>query len=124
MAPQDRAAVLSPINDSSVQQALGKILEPLAPEESEAERMGSLLNAFREQAEIRNLVAEASVKVEDALPPKDLESALKRLRFDSLVKREGELNEQIRAAEQAGDSQAGDALLMELMELRRQRAQI
>ena len=86
--------------------------------------MGSLLNAFREQAEIRNLVAEASVKVEDALPPKDLESALKRLRFDSLVKREGELNEQIRAAEQAGDSQAGDALLMELMELRRQRAQI
>jgi hypothetical protein len=81
-----------------------------------------LLNVFRETPEIRNLVAEASLKVEDELPPKDLDSALKRLRFDSLVKKEAELRERINQAEQTGDAQAGDSLLLELMEVRRQRA--
>ncbi|MGZ3706924.1 MAG: DNA primase, partial [Bdellovibrionota bacterium] len=120
---QDRVAALSPVDDPGVQQALNKILEPLQPEETEGARIGNLLNVFRDQPEIRNLVAEASMKVDDVLPAKDLESALKRLRFDSLVKKEAELKEQITKAEQAGDASASDALLLELMEVRRQRAQ-
>lgn len=122
LATPDRVAALSPVEDPGVQQALSKILEPLAPGETEGERIGNLLNVFRDTPEIRNLVAEASLKVEDELPPKDLDSALKRLRFDSLVKKEAELRERITQAEQAGDAQAGNSLLLELMEVRRQRA--
>ena len=123
LATPDRVTALSPVEDPGVQQALSKILEPLLPGETEGERVGNLLNVFRDTPEIRNLVAEASFKVEDVLPPKDLDSALKRLRFDSLVKKEAELKERIKQAELEGDAQASDSLLLELMEVRRQRAQ-
>jgi DNA primase len=123
MAPSDRAAVLTPVDDPGVMEALSKILEPLQPQETEGERIGGLLDAFRDQPEIRNLIAEASAKGDDVLPPKDLESSLKRLRFESLVRKEAELREKITKAEQAGDAQGTDALLVELTEVRRQRAQ-
>jgi DNA primase catalytic core len=123
MPAQERAVVLTPVDDPGVQQALSKILEPLQPNETEGERIGTLLNAFREQPDIRNLVAEASMRSDDELPQKDLESSLKRLRLESLVKREAEIREKISKAEIAGDAQAGDALLAELTAVRRQRAQ-
>jgi DNA primase len=123
LAPPDRVAALSPVEDPGVQQALSKILEPLLPGETEGERVGNLLNVFRDTPEIRDLVAETAFKVEGELPPKDLDSALKRLRFDSIVKKEAELKERIKQAELEGDAQASDSLLLELMEVRRQRAQ-
>jgi hypothetical protein len=39
------------------------------------------------------------------------------------VKKEAELKERIKQAELEGDAQASDSLLLELMEVRRQRAQ-
>ena len=92
MSPEERAEVLVPVDDPGVREALSKILEPLQPNESDGERIGGLLNAFREQPEIRNLVAEATMRFGDELPPKDLESSLKRLRFESLDRKSTRLN--------------------------------
>ncbi|HEY8279853.1 MAG TPA: DNA primase [Bdellovibrionota bacterium] len=121
--PQNCMAVLAPIDDAGIQQTLGKVLEPLAPEETEGQRVGSLLNVFRDQPDIRNLLAEVSMEAEDELPAKDLESALRRLKEESLKKRAFELQERIHQAEAKGDMQTSEALLLELTELRRQRAQ-
>jgi DNA primase len=122
MPAADLAAVLSQVDDLGIQQALNKILEPLQPGATEAERVSELLSVFREQPEIRNLIAEATLKLDDALLAADLEGALKRLKEESLKKRAADLQERIRQAEQSGDAQASEALLLELMELRRQRA--
>lgn len=121
MPAPDLAAVLSQVDDLGIQRALNKILEPLQPSETDGDRVSGLLNVFQEQPEIRNLIAEASMKLDDSLPS-DLEGALKRLREESLKKRAADLQEKIRKAEESGDAQASEALLQELTELRRQRA--
>ncbi len=122
MPTSELAAVLSQVDDAGIQQALNKILEPLQPDETDGERVSGLLNVFRERPEIRNLIAEATMKLDDSMPPADLEGALKKLREESLKKKAADLQEQIRKAEESGDSQASEALLQELTELRRQRA--
>ena len=122
MPASDLTTVLSQVDDVGIQQALNKILEPLQPHETDGERVSGLLNVFQEQPEIRNLIAEASMKLDDAFPS-DLEGALRRLREDSLRKRAADLQERIRKAEESGDAQASESLLQELTELRRQRAQ-
>lgn len=123
MQPSDLSVVLSLVDDAAIQQALNNILEPLQPQETEAERVGNLLNVFREQADLRNLIAEATMKADDELPSIDLETALKKLRLESLVKKETELKQLIAKAEKDGDTRASDAFLVELTEVRRQRAQ-
>ncbi len=122
LQPENFAAVLSLVIDVDVQRALNKILEPLQPQETEAERIGSLLNVFREQPDLRNLIAEATMKADDTLPSIDFETALKRLKDESLKKRALDLQERINKAD-ASDPQANETLLLELTELRRQRAQ-
>ncbi len=119
---QDRVVVFAQVDDPDIQRALVKILEPLQPQETEGERVSGLLNAFREQSDLRNLIAEATMKLDDALPAKDLEGALKRLKEEFLKKRAAELQERINQAETSGDAKASEALLLELMDLRRQRA--
>jgi DNA primase catalytic core len=120
---QDPGVVLAFVDEGGIQQALSKILEPLQPQETDAERINGLLSVFREQPEIRNLISEATMGQDGNLPAKDLEGALRRLREESLKKRAGELQRQIDEAEKRGDSNTSDRLLMELTELRRQRAQ-
>jgi len=122
MLPLDLTAVLSQVDDVGIQQALKKILEPLHPGTTESERVSELLNVFRDQPEIRNLVAEATLKLNDTLPAADFEGALKRLKEESLKKRAADLQERIRKAESSGDAGSSEALLLELMDLRRQRA--
>ncbi len=119
----DLAAVLSLVDDVGIQQALNKILEPLSPPETESDRVSGLLNVFRELPEIRNLIAEATLKLDDAVFVANLEGALKKLKDESLKKRAADLQERIKKAEESGDAQLSEALLLELMELRRQRAQ-
>lgn len=125
----DLATVLSQVDDVGIQQALNKILEPLQPHESDGERVSGLLNVFRDQPEIRNLIAEATLKPDDTIPaagPENLEEALKgalkRLKEEFLKKKAADLQERLRKAEESGDHQASEALLQELTELRRQRA--
>ncbi len=124
MPTSELSVVLSLVDDAAIQQAIQKILEPLQPQETEAERIGNLLNFFREQSDLRNLIAEATMKADDELPSIDLETALKKLRLESLVKKEAELKERIAKAEKESDLQASDALLLELTEVRRLRAQM
>lgn len=121
MPAPDLATVLSQVDDVGIQRALNKILEPLQPSETDGDRVSGLLNVFQEQPDIRNLIAEASMKLDDSLPS-NLEGALRRLREESLKKRAADLQEKIRKAEEGGDAQASEALLQELTELRRQRA--
>jgi DNA primase len=121
MPLSDHAMILSQVDDVGIQQALSKILEPLKPDENDSERVSGLLNVFQELPEIRNLIAEATMKLDDAFPS-NLEGALRRLREDSLKKRAADLQIKIRKAEESGDSQASELLLQELTELRRQRA--
>lgn len=123
MPASDLAVVISQVDDIGIQQALSKILEPLPPDQSEGERVSSLLNVFRDQPEIRNLIAEATMKLDDSQLAQDLDGALKRLKEESLKKKAADLQERIKKAEESGDSQTSEALLLELMDLRRQRAQ-
>jgi DNA primase catalytic core len=123
MPPQDRAGVLKPVDDPSVMEALSKILEPLSPGETDGERIGGLLDTFRDQPELRDLVAGSASEPEVGFPPKDLESSLSRLREEGLRKLEAEAREELAAAEKAGDTQAADAALAKLTDVRRQRAQ-
>jgi len=122
MPAQDLAAVLSLVDDIGIQQALYKILEPLSPIETEGERIGGLLNVFRDQPEIRNLIAEATLKLDDNALAANLEGALRRLEEEFLKKKAVELQERIKKAEVSGDAPTSEALLLELMELRRRRA--
>jgi DNA primase len=124
MQPQDLSVVLSIVDDAAIQQALNKILEPLQPQETEAERIGTLLDVFREQSDLRNLIAEAAMKSDDELPAIDFETALKKLKLEALVKKELELKELISKAEASGDAQKSEGLLQELTDVRRRRAQI
>lgn len=122
MPAQDLAAVLSLVDDVGIQQALNKILEPLSPIETEGERVSGLLNVFRDQPEIRNLIAEATLKLDDNVLAANLEGALRKLEEEFLKKKAVELQERLKKAEESGDAPTSEALLLELMELRRRRA--
>lgn len=124
MQSEQLTTLLSSVDESAVREAIQKIIEPLTSGQTDAERIGELLNMFRDQPDLRNLIAEATMKAASEVPSMDLETALKKLKLESLVRREAELRSLISQAEKAGDAPTSDALLQELTEIRRQRAQI
>jgi DNA primase len=115
--------VLSYVHDPGIKAVLEKILEPLQAGESEEERTQEALELSRGQPELRSIWSEALVRIEEALPDSELEAALARLKDESMKRQAAELQQKIDEAEKKGDTAASGALLMELMELRRQRAQ-
>ncbi len=115
--------VLSFVEDPAIRFALNKILEPLRQEEREEDRIRELQSAVHDQPAMRNLLAEVSMKWDDSMPAKDLESALARLKDEALKNRAGDLQKKIDEAERSGDADKSESLLLELMDLRRQRIQ-
>jgi DNA primase catalytic core len=113
--------VLSYVNSPHIQLALAKILEPLQAGETEGARLQRLQDEIREVPELRNVLAEALVTLDEVLPVRELEDAIHRLKDDALKGKLDELQERLKQAVQAGDTQTADALLKELTEVRRQR---
>lgn len=120
---QGNDSVLPLIENPDFRLVLEKILEPLAPGQSEEEHVEEALEALRDQPRLRGLFAESTLRWDDELLSADLDGALARLREDGLKRKATALQREIEEAEQAGDGARSEALLVQLMELRRQREQ-
>jgi DNA primase len=120
---RDQVSVLSLVENPAVRSVFAKILEPLRSGESDEDRIRELQESFRDQAELRNIIAEAMMKWDEPLLEKELDGAMARLREESLRNRAADLQRKIDEAERGGDSGATEVLLQELIELRRQRLQ-
>ena len=118
---RDSGEVLPHVTNPNIRQALTKLLDPLKADESEENRLQQLQDEMREVPELRNLLAEALVKLDDEPPARELEDAIHRLKDEALKRRATELQERINEADRTGDTAASEAMLRELMELRRQR---
>jgi hypothetical protein len=101
------------------------LLEPLRSGESNEERIQEVLEGTRESPQIRNILSEAMVKTEEALPESELDALLARLKDDFMKRKAAALNEKIREAQSRGDNEASKVFFQELMELElnRKRAQ-
>jgi DNA primase len=115
--------VLPFIQDDGFKTVLAKILEPLPPGQGEDERIQEALEGLRDQPRLRSFLSECTMRGDDGIPSNDLEAALTRLRDVSLKIRATALQAQIDEAERSGDGARSEALLLELLDLRRQRAQ-
>lgn len=115
--------VLPFLQDDGFKTVLAKILEPLPPGQGEDERIREALESLRDQPRLRSFLAESTIRGDDGLPSNDLDAALNRLRDESLKRKAADLQHQIDEAERSGDGARSEALLMELLDLRRQRAQ-
>jgi DNA primase catalytic core len=121
----DPDLVLPSIEDSGIRATLAGLLEPLRAGESNEERIQEVLEGTRENPQIRNILSEAMVKTEEALPESELDALLARLKDDFMKRKAATLNEKIREAQSRGDNEAGKVFFQELMELElnRKRAQ-
>lgn len=120
----DPGAILPMVGDSEIRNALAKILEPLAAGEVESERLQDILEAAREQPQLRNILNEALMKADDQpVPESELEALLARMKDESIKRQAVELQRRIDEAEERGDAEATGSLLRQLMDLRRTRAQ-
>lgn len=115
--------VLPFLQDEGFKTVLAKILEPLSPGQGEDERIQEALESLRDQPRLRSFLSECTMRGDDGIPSNDLEAALTRLRDVSLKFRAAGLQAQIDEAERSGDGAKSEALLLELLDLRRQRAQ-
>lgn len=120
---QDANTVLPLLDDPEIARVLGEYLLPLQSGESEDARIAQLNESVRDRPVLRNLFAEAAMRWDEDLPPKDLEGALAQLRDGKLKRMESSLLRKIGEADQSGNATLSETLLMELMELRRRRAQ-
>jgi hypothetical protein len=115
--------VLPFIQDEGFRTVLGKILEPLVPGQGEDERIQEALENLRDQPRLRSFLSECTMRGDEGIPSNDLEAALIRLKDVSLQIKAAELQTQIDEAERSGDGARSEALLLELLDLRRQRTQ-
>ncbi|RZA05541.1 MAG: toprim domain-containing protein [Proteobacteria bacterium] len=115
--------VLPFIQDEGFRTVLGKILEPLVPGQGEDERIQEALESLRDQPRLRSFLSECTMRGDEGIPSNDLEAALIRLKDVSLQIKAAELQTQIDEAERSGDGARSEALLLELLDLRRQRTQ-
>jgi DNA primase len=120
---QDANTVLPLLDDPEIIRVLQDFLQPLKDGESEEARLTQLSESCREHPGLRNLFAEAMMKWDEDMPPKNMEGALARLKDEKLKRMEFGLLRKIGEADQKGDAALSEALLLELMELRRRRAQ-
>lgn len=120
---QESDSVLSLVENPDFRLVLEKILEPLGAGQSEEEHVEEALEVLRDQPRLRGLFAESTLRWDDELLSSDLEGALARLREDGLKRRAAALQREIEEAEKTGDETRSDALLVQLMELRRKREQ-
>lgn len=121
----DPNLVLPIVEDLGIQSTLASLLAPLQAGETNEERIQEVVEATREHPKLRNILSEAMVKAEDALPETELDAMLARLQDDSMKRKAASLNEKIREAQERGDSEASKVFFQELMELElnRKRAQ-
>lgn len=119
---RDPSDVLPFVHDPQIQKAFALLFEPLPDGESEESRLQKIREEFREQPQVRNLVAEALMSEADELSAPDVTAALNRLRDDDLKRRAAEIQQRIDEADRQGNADQSEALLRELIELRRQRA--
>lgn len=117
----DPDSVLSFVKNPGIKSVLGKALEPLKAGETEEERIQEIVEGTREFPQLRNLLSEAMVKTEDALPVSELDAAVARLKDESMKRQAADLQQQIDEAERRGDAEATGSLLQQLMELRKRR---
>jgi DNA primase len=115
-------SVLSFVKNPGIRSVVAKALEPLKVGETEEERIQEIIEGTREFPQLRNLLSEAMVRAEDALPVSELDAAVARLRDESMKRQAADLQQQIDEAERRGDAEATGTLLQKLMELRKQRA--
>lgn len=118
--------VLPLVYDSGIRAILASLLEPLREGESGEDRIQDVLEAAREQPQLRNILSEAIVKAGggDALPESELDALLARLKDDFMKKKAATLNDRIREAQERGDTEASKAIFQELMELELSRKRV
>lgn len=111
------------LDDLEITRVLEEFLRPLESGESEEVRLAQLNESCRDRPGLRNIFAEAMMRWDEDMPSKDLEGALARLKDEKLKRMETGLLRRIGDADHRGDAASSEALLLELMELRRRRAQ-
>ncbi|MCO5141903.1 MAG: DNA primase [Oligoflexia bacterium] len=110
--------------DPTVKDVLQKLLSPLVEEETDELRLKSILDEFRENREIRNLIAEAFAAKNAEMPEKELEGALRKLKEELFNTELRALQDQLRQAEGRGDALESESLLKKMILLKNSSRQI
>lgn len=106
---------MAQLSDEDIRAAFLFLLAPLKGEETETSRLGAFQGWARENARIRNLVAEALADFGAGEAPEGrLDAALERLKKSSLERQRKKLSSQIQEADVRGDHAAIELLQREL----------